>query len=610
MTCSKSTAQLFYKEIIKKNIMNDQYTELTNYFCQEKLDLEEILSRLKEVLKDTDDKESKDKIEAAIQQVSAAYRILVVGAEESGRTSLLEHIFMEEASGSEGSIRKKTHGIEEIRFGAAEAALTIDETLTRRFSTNKRLEGLALTDIGEESFYEDPRVIAMAADSQAVLAVFSSENIQNPKVWSFIETYCQNKKIVCILNKSDLYPPEIMEKKEKRLQGYMEEAGIRATLFTVTLKEDRNGLKELCHYIREAVLGKCPVMEKHAANIALVSSLTQELRLSFLQRRRQFEEDQKILLYMDEKMNDFYQQQQDKAKRLKSEVFSVISQEIDNYRDCIIKKLDPKKIQDDMDISDKNAFKEWLQHELEKRERILKQKVQDQTQRVMRWYYDDLASVYGEVTKRLEGRKKYIGLEDRFYGSLQSGKQEIVHQTLGVAQSSQEQFSSLSQVTEEFYDKVKRENKRYDRMKQMSAMAGSALSGGAAVLGGYASGMATAGLVSTLLPIMGALVVGTAGVYAGMKLFECLYGGHFEKNMEKHISEFSNSVEGIKEAMISQVGEQLEQVFGQMLSNADKAFLMFRTTTNIDSRNLPLLEDKMQSMEQLFDHFTKSLEVV
>lgn len=228
----------------------------------------------------------------------------------------------------------------------------------------------------------------------------------------------------------------------------------------------------------------------------------------------------------------------------------------------------------------------------------------------MRWYYDDLASVYGEVTKRLEGRKKYIGLEDRFYGSLQSGKQEIVHQTLGVAQSSQEQFSSLSQVTEEFYDKVKRENKRYDRMKQMSAMAGSALSGGAAVLGGYASGMATAGLVSTLLPIMGALVVGTAGVYAGMKLFECLYGGHFEKNMEKHISEFSNSVEGIKEAMISQVGEQLEQVFGQMLSNADKAFLMFRTTTNIDSRNLPLLEDKMQSMEQLFDHFTKSLEVV
>lgn len=163
---------------------------------------------------------------------------------------------------------------------------------------------------------------------------------------------------------------------------------------------------------------------------------------------------------MDEKMDGFYRQQQDKVKHLKSEFFSVIRQEIDSYRECIIKKLDPKKLQNDMDVSDKRAFKEWWQHELEKRERILKQKDQDQTQRVMRWYYDD-----------------------RFYGSMQKGKQEIVSQTVEVAQSSKEQFSSLSQVTEEFYQKVKGETERYDRMKRVSAMVGSVLSGGAAALG-------------------------------------------------------------------------------------------------------------------------------
>ncbi len=79
--------------------------------------------------------------------------------------------------------------------------------------------------------------------------------------------------------------------------------------------------------------------------------------------------------------------------------------------------------------------------------------------------------------------------------------------------------------------------------------------------------------------------------------------------MEKHIADFRKSVEEIKETMISQVGEQMEQVFGQMLGNVDKAFLPFRATTNIDSRNIPLLEDKIQSVEQLFDHFMKSLEV-
>lgn len=591
--------------------MDESFTEIAaSGFCQEKLDLEEILGRLKNMLKDTDDKESKDNVDAAIRKVSAAYRVLVVGGEETGRTSLLDYIFMDTPSNPEPYGGGKTHGIEEIRFGAAQAAVAAGASLTRRFSTNRRLEGLVLTDIGEESFYEDPRVGAMAEDSQAILAVFSSENIQNPKVWSFLERYCQNKKIVCILSKSDLYPPEIIEKKRQRLQSYMENAGVHAPLFAVSLKDGREGTIQLSQYIREAVLGKCPLMEKQAADIALVSSLAQELKASFQQRRRQFEEDQKILVYVDEKMNCFYQQQQDKVEHLKSEVFSVIGQEIDSYRDCIIKKLDPKKLQDDMDISNKSAFKEWLQHELERREHILKQKVQDQTQRAMRWYYDDLAAVYEEVTKKLEGRKTYLGLEDRFYGSLQTGKQEIVRQTVEVAHSSQAEFSSLSQVTEEFYDKVKKENQRYDRMKQMSAMAGSVLSGGAAALGGYASGMATAGIVSSMLPIMGMLVVGTAGVYAGMKLFECLYGGHFDKNMEKHIAEFSGKIEGIKENMISQVGEQMEQVFGQMLDNVDKAFLMFRTTTNIDGRNIPLLEDNMQSMEQLFDHFMKSLEEV
>lgn len=431
------------------------------------------------------------------------------------------------------------------------------------------------------------------------------------------------KKTVCVLNKSDLYPREMIEKKQRRLQGYMEEAKIQASMFVVSLKGEKEteGLEGLRCYIREELLGKNPVMERYGANIMMVSSLLQELKTSFEQRQLQYTEDHRILLYIDEKMDGFYRQQQDKVKHLKSGVFSVIRQEIDSYRECIIKKLDPKKLQNDMDVSDKRAFKEWLQHELEKRERILKQKVQDQTQRVMRWYYDDLAAVYEEVTGRLNGRKHYIGLDDRFYGSMQKGKQEIVSQTVEVAQSSKEQFSSLSQVTEEFYQKVKGETERYDRMKRVSAMVGSVLSGGAAALGlqtvGAAavagtSGTAAAaavGLASSMLPIMGAVVVGTAGIYAGMQLFECFYGGHFEKNMEKHIADFRKSVEEIKETMISQVGEQMEQVFGQMLGNVDKAFLPFRATTNIDSRNIPLLEDKIQSVEQLFDHFMKSLEV-
>lgn len=590
--------------------------------CQDKLNLERVLTQLKELLKDTDDQESKERVDRAVQSVAAAYRVIVVGEERSGRTSLLRHVFMQRDSAVNEDPDRRTHGIEEIRFGAAETRLKVDDYLTRRFSTDPELEGLVLTDIGEERFYRDPRVTDIAEDAQVVLAVFSAENIQNPEIWNFLENYCPDKRTVCVLNKSDLYPPEIIEKKRKRLEGYMKDAKIHASLFVVSLKGgERTGeAGRLQKYIREAVLGKNPVTERYGANISMVSSLLVDLKASFKQRRLQYAEDQRILLYVNEKMDDFYRQQGDKAEHLKSEVFSAIRQEIDSYRDCIIKKLDPKKLQNDMDVTDRRAFKEWLQHELEKRERILKQRVQEQMQKVMRWYYDDLAAVYEEVAGKLDKRKQYIGFDDRFYGSMQKGKAEIVNQTVEIAQASKEQFTSLSQETEKFYQKVKQETERYDRMKRVSAAMGSMISGGAAALGLQAAGTAVTasvpgtaalavGLASSMLPVMGAVVVGTAGIYAGMQLFECFYSGHFEKNIEKHIADFSKNVDEIRETMIFQVGERMDRVFEQMLGNVDKAFLPFRTTTNIDSRNIPLLEDKLQSVEQLFDHFMKSLEV-
>ena len=75
--------------------------------------------------------------------MAEVYRVIVVGEEGAGRTSLLEYVFMQPDSGRKRGMNRKT---------------------------------------------------AMAEDAQAVLAVFSSENIQNPKVWSFLERYCPEKK--------------------------------------------------------------------------------------------------------------------------------------------------------------------------------------------------------------------------------------------------------------------------------------------------------------------------------------------------------------------------------------------------------------------------------
>ena len=133
--------------------------------------------------------------------MAAAYRVMVVGEAGAGRTSLLEHVFMQRDTAVDKVSGRRTRGIEEIRFGAAEVRLKVDDYLTRRFSTDPGLEGLVLTDIGEERLYKDSRVMDIAEDAQVVLAVFSAENIQNPEVWSFLENYCPDKRTVCVMNK-------------------------------------------------------------------------------------------------------------------------------------------------------------------------------------------------------------------------------------------------------------------------------------------------------------------------------------------------------------------------------------------------------------------------
>ena len=64
--------------------------------------------------------------------MAEVYRVIVVGEEGAGRTSLLEYVFMQPDSGRKRGMNRKTHGVEEIRFGAAEAKMRVNDYLTRR----------------------------------------------------------------------------------------------------------------------------------------------------------------------------------------------------------------------------------------------------------------------------------------------------------------------------------------------------------------------------------------------------------------------------------------------------------------------------------------------
>ncbi|MBT9777019.1 hypothetical protein GPL15_10955 [Clostridium sp. MCC353] len=574
-----------------------------NYFCEDKIRLEKLLSDLSDILKDTDDRETKEKIQSAVRQMVKAYRIMVIGERQSGRTSLLNQMFLCGKWENTGGGLEKTDGIVEICFGAAQAEIRVADGFVRKFVTDEELKGLVLTDVGGEELYRDRRIEEMSLDSQVILAVFSAENIQSAFVWEFIERHCLKKKVICVLNKTDLYPPEIIESKKRKLHKYMLEAGIEAPVFCMSAigepEKQRENREMVRAYMKHSIIGEHPEIERNEVNLQELTSLFRDLKVSFEKRSLQFAADRKILLFINEKMDSFYRNQNERAEKLKKEVFTVVHQEIEDYSSSIIKKLDFNKIQNDMDTSSKTVFMEWLQHEIDKRERIMNQKVQNKVQAVLQWYYEDLEEAYEEITDRLSNRPQILEMDDRFYGTLQEGKHNAVTRAIEVAESSNEGFSSLYSVTEELYKKVKREKDQYEHMKNTAGILGSAA-------GLIKGGIITGGL--STVPILFTLVMGTAGVYAAMQLFEYLYDGKAERNVEKYVREFKDKVSGIEEQMITELGERLDLVFGRLLDGVDKTFMPFRTTTNIDSRNIPLLEEKLREAEYLYENLMRSLE--
>ena len=71
--------------------------------------------------------------------------------------------------------------------------------------------------------------------------------------------------------------------------------------------------------------------------------------------------------------------------------------------------------------------------------------------------------------------------------------------------------------------------------------------------------------------------------------------------VEDCIRDFKKEVAQIKEQMIKEVMEVIDSIFGRELELADKSFMEFRMSVNIDSKNIPVLEQKMVMVETMMD---------
>lgn len=587
--------------------------------CQEEQRImQELLANVGELIKDSDAVAEKEMVKAFLQQVAQAVTVVVAGDSSCGKTSLLNAVLPVSLPHTTGP----TQGIVETRYGAQDMAVQVEYGYVRQFISAGELEGIAAYDMQGLDTLPSGTLREKAKEviqkSSVLFVLFDVARIRSFSVWEFLEEV-DRKKMVFVMTGCDRVSAEQVRENERKLRGYMQEEGIEAPLYCVSLgtAQQEETIAPLREYVRREILGEYPVLTNQMNQVKQLEGLLCEVKKSFALRKRQFEADHVILQDIDRSLNTFTERNEEVVERLKRQIRQVIAQEIDDYRNNVIKRLDPKKIKERFKGGEA-AFQEYLATINENYKNLLNEKVSQETQRAVKEYLADLENVFEEATGVFRKRKNLMALEDRFYGSLAESKRGMIQKTENTLAETTSVYQTLSQASEELFYKVWAAREKYDKQVAIGTAVGAGVGAGAGVglglLAAHMAGGAAAAAGTTvaagvaLWPVIGCIIGAVVIALIARKLAKACSGANMMQAVEECIREFKQETSKIKEQLIHETMEIVDRIFARELEGVDKSFLEFRMSVNIDSKKIPMLEQKMDIVDTLMEQVARMKE--
>lgn len=557
--------------------------------------LNELLENLNVVLKDSDAVAEKEIVKQFLREISDVITIAILGNKGVGKTSLLNAIFNEDLGSS-----SSTQEICEYRYGAKDNAFQLDTKVIRYFKIKETLQGIAIVDMPGCDVWNRYEIEKVAIEylnkSDVIISIFSADSVNAYDVWDVLEKI-DNKNIVFALNKSDCVSEKILNEAELRLRQYMLDAGIYAPIFKISSvnekigKKEKNELVNLCDFINNNIIGENPILSKQTENVVALKNMLIELENSFALRHKQYELDKIIASNINQVMNSFCEKSNVKIEHLKSDIAKVIDREMDAYQDEIVRRLNPKQIKERFP-NGVDDFMEYLEFVNENYQKRMLTEIEKRTQGYVRSYLTELQDVYTEAIGYFQNRDSLLALEDKFYGSLAESKSIMVSETSYQLTEAKKYYGSVTDASEELFLKTWEERKKYDAKVVVEKW------GSGVVVGGVV-GVVLASVFSGWVGVLGAIASGilsydNIGQFFAEKSLETM-----EKRVNEYVVEFRVQVDAAKEDMKAQILSSIEEIFTTELSNADKSFIDFRMSVNIDSKNIPLLESKLGKIHLL-----------
>lgn len=324
---------------------------MQNILCEkeEQVILNHIFEDCKALLQDSDAAEEKEKVKNSLKRMSETTTYLVLGDEGVGKTSLLNAIFRDMVSFSDSFPGEMC----EYRWGEQEFLTPVSDGIQKKFVTAENLQGISIIDtrgINQSSAEFRIKVKEQMDRSSAVFVVFGAESIRSPELWDALEG-CPQKRMLFFLTKCDLLSQEELQTTIEKVKRYMQDGGISAPVFPVSLTTGGDGqglaaMDEVRAYIRENVVGQNPTLHRQMEHVAQMREIIVQLKDSFALRKRQYESDYEILQKINQSLDDYMRNHKKFLEGFIGKVAAEIDKDIDSYEQEIISKLDPYKIRE------------------------------------------------------------------------------------------------------------------------------------------------------------------------------------------------------------------------------------------------------------------------
>lgn len=444
---------------------------MENILCErkEQIILNHIFEDFKVLLQDSDAAEEKETVKNSLKGMSETTAYLVLGDEGVGKTSLLNAIFQDMAFFSDSFPGEMC----EYRWGEQELLTPVSDGMQKKFVTAENMRGISIIDTkGINRFSAEFRIKVQEQieRSSAVFVVFSADSIRSPKLWDALEG-CPQKRMLFFLTKCDLLSQEELQTNIEKVKRYMQDSGISAPVFPVSLTTGGDGqgvaaLDEVRAYIRENVIGKNPTLHRQMENVAQMRKIIVQLKDSFALRKKQYESDYEILQEINRSLDDYMRNHKKFLDGFIGKVAAEINKDIDNYEREIISKLDPYKIKER--FQKREDFESYLNMVNENYRTMMGESINHKTVEAIRSCLRDLEMVFNEATGYFDTRESILALNDKFYGSLSVSRRKITDETKAVVASTGELYRTLSDASETLFMQIWDERKKYDTKIQSS----------------------------------------------------------------------------------------------------------------------------------------------